>query len=120
MAGTMVKGNADGKYTATMTFQGSDKKHGKVDSKDTIVLFVNSDKTEGVSGMTCEDIELSRAFNDDYCTFTNTQSGATATYNYSCTNLDADNSKPNVKAYFDDDDQITVLVVDVNSNITQW
>ena len=117
MAGTLTGSN--GAYTGTMTFQGSDKKHGKVDSKDTIVLFVNSDKTEGVSGMTCEDIELSRAFNDDYCTFTNTLDSG-STYNYSCTNLDADNSKPNVKAYFDDDDQITVLVVDVNSNITQW
>ena len=38
---------------------------------------------------------------------------------YTSSNLSEDNA-PNVKAYFDDNDQITVLVVDVNRNITQW
>ena len=102
-----------------MTYAGSDKGHSKIDSKDTVVLFVNSDDSEGVSGMTYADIQLSRAFDDDYCDFTNTLTSG-VTYNYSCTGLDADNTKPNVKAYFNDDDQITVLVVDVNNNIMQW
>ena len=118
MSGELSKGAKDGVYTGTMTYAGSDKGHSKIDSKDTVVLFVNSDDSEGVSGMTYADIQLSRAFDDDYCDFTNTLSSGT--YSYSCTGLDADNTKPNVKAYFNDDDQITVLVVDVNNNIMQW
>ena len=111
MSGELSKGAKDGVYTGTMTYAGSDKGHSKIDSKDTVVLFVNSDDSEGVSGMTYADIQLSRAFDDDYCDFTNTLSSGT--YSYSCT-------EPNVKAYFNDDDQITVLVVDVNNNIMQW
>ena len=120
MSGTLDKdATTAGKYTGTMTYAGSDKGHSKIDSKDTVVLFVNSDDSEGVSGMTYADIQLSRAFDDDYCDFTNTLTSG-VTYNYLCTGLDADNTKPNVKAYFNDDDQITVLVVDVNNNIMQW
>ena len=36
------------------------------------------------------------------------------------TNFLTEDNAPNVKAYFDDDDQITLLVVDINNNITQW
>ena len=102
-----------GSYTGTLTSAGSDKKHAKVDSKDTIVLFVNSDDSEGVSGLDYTNIDLAYAFDDDFCTTTNTGSS------YTITGLSEDNA-PNVKAYFDDNDQITVLVVDVNRNITQW
>ena len=53
------------------------------------------------------------AFDSDFCTTTNSGDS------YTITGLSED-AAPNVKAYFDDDDQITVLVVDVNRNITQW
>ena len=102
-------------------------KYNKVDSKDTVVIYVNSDDSEGVADGT---ITLQYLFDSDFCKVT---AGATGTETnpgsdtalsgkytvYTSTNLSEDNA-PNVKAYFDDDDQITVLVVDVNRNINQW
>ena len=66
----------------------------KVDSKDTVVFYVNSDDGEGVT------------------------SGAIRLADY----YDGDTSEdhPNVRVYSEDDDQITIIVVDVNNNITQW
>ena len=100
-------------------------KYNKVDSKDTIVMYVNSDDGVGVASGS---INLAYLFDSDFCTL---NKGATGTEDlsksaltdkyttYTSPNLSEDNA-PNVKAYFDDDDQITVLVVDVNRNITQW
>ena len=89
---------------------------GKVDSKDTVVLYVNSDDSEGV---TEGNIDLAYVFDSDFCTATKTTTTQGAYTKYTISGLSEDNA-PNVKAYFDDNDQITVLVVDVNRNITQW
>ena len=114
MSGTLTAdATVAGKYTGTMTSAGSTKKFAKVDSKDTIVMFVNSDDSEGVTGLDYTNIDLAYAFDSDFCTTTNSGDS------YTITGLSED-AAPNVKAYFDDDDQITVLVVDVNRNITQW
>ena len=114
MSGTLTAdATVAGKYTGTMTSAGSTKKFAKVDSKDTIVMFVNSDDSEGVTGLDYTNIDLAYAFDSDFCTTTNSDDS------YTITGLSED-AAPNVKAYFDDDDQITVLVVDVNRNITQW
>ena len=105
------------KYTGTLTKKteaGKEDRYGKVDSKDTIVMFVNSDDSEGVTGLDYTNIDLAYAFDSDFCTTTDDSYG-----NYIITGLSED-AAPNVMAYFDDDDQITVLVVDVNRNITQW
>ena len=66
----------------------------KVDSKDTVVFYVNSDDGVGVAN---GEIRLA-----DY--YDNNQA----------------EDHVNVRVYSEDDDQITVLVVDVNNNYTQW
>lgn len=80
--------------------------YSKVDSKDSVILFVNSDDGEGVSS---GDIELAYYYDDDFWSDGKVGSGT----------LTEDNA-PNVRCYFDDDDYITVIVVDVNRNITEW
>ena len=105
----------------------SGDKYNKVDSKDTTVIYVNSDDGKGVADGS---IELQYLFDSDFCKLTKGATGTdssikdtdvrTGAYTvYTSTDLNEDNA-PNVKAYFDDDDQITVLVVDVNRNITEW
>ena len=111
-ADTSIAGKYAGKLTKK-TEAGKEDRYGKVDSKDTTVIFVNSDDSKGVSGLDYTNIDLAYAFDSDFCTTTN--SGDT----YTIIGLSED-ATPNVKAFFDDDDQITVLVVDVNRNITQW
>ena len=66
----------------------------KVDSKDTVVFYVNSDDGEGVT------------------------SGEIRLADYYDGNTSEDHV--NVNVYSEDDDQITVIVVDVNNNYTQW
>ena len=79
-----------------------------IDSKDTVVLYVNSDKGIGVKAGEF-DIDLAYYYDSDFWTGNAINSGS----------LTEDNA-PNVRAYFDDDDFITVIVVDQNRNITQW
>ena len=118
LSGTLTEDtNVTGKYTGTLTSPGSSDKYSKVDSKDTTIIFVNSDDSKGVSGLDYTNIDLAYAFDSDFCSFTCTKN--TSDYSYTGTKLFED-ATPNVKAFFDDDDQITVLVVDVNRNITQW
>ena len=74
-----------------------------------MVLYVNSDKGIGVKAGEF-DIDLAYYFDDDFWT-KDAQGNKLA--------LTEDNA-PNVRAYFDDDDFITVIVVDQNRNITQW
>ena len=74
-----------------------------IDSKDTVVLYVNSDDGVGVKAGEF-DIDLAYYYDSDF--WANNQ-------------LTEDNA-PNVRAYFDDDDFITVIVVDQNRNITEW
>ncbi len=115
---TLLKGelNQDAsdktKYTGKLTVAGEGDKFNKVDSKDTIVMYVNSDDSIGVAS---GDINLAYAFDSDFCTTSYDKTSGT----YTITGLSED-ATPNVKAYFDDNDHITVLVVDVNRNITQW
>ena len=66
----------------------------KVDSKDTVVFYVNSDDGVGVAN---GEIRLADYYDDNQA-----------------------EDHVNVRVYSEDDDQITVLVVDVNRNITQW
>ena len=114
LSGTLTKDpSVAGKYTGTLTAPGTTNKYSKVDSKDTTIIFVNSDDSKGVSGLDYTNIDLAYAFDSDFCSFS--KSGN----DYTITGLSEDAS-PNVKAFFDDDDQITVLVVDVNRNINQW
>ena len=76
----------------------------EIDSKDTVVLFVDSDKAKGVG--------------DGEIRVGNNYNGSAKT--------DDDYNKPNVSvniAYgdgFADDGYVTVIVVDVNNNIKQW
>lgn len=94
---------SDDKYTTVG--DGSDK-YNKVDSTDTVVMYVNSDDSTGVKS---GEIDLAYYYDDDFWSGGKIGSGK----------LTEDNA-PNVRAFFDDDDQITVLVVDVNRNITEW
>ena len=66
----------------------------KVDSKDTVVFYVNSDDGVGVAN---GEIRLADYYDDNQA-----------------------EDHVNVRVYSEDDDQITVLVVDVNNNYTQW
>ena len=66
----------------------------KVDSKDTVVFYVNSDDGVGVAN---GEIRLADYYDDNHA-----------------------EDHVNVRVYSEDDDQITVLVVDVNNNYTQW
>ena len=73
----------------------------KIDSKDTVVLYVDSDKNQGVGS---GEIRVGNAYN----------SSAT------------DTDKPNVSVNLDygdasaSDGHVTVIVVDVNNNYNQW
>ena len=118
---TLLYKGADNKFFSLK----SGDKYNKVDSKDTIVMYVNSDDSTGVASGS---IDLAYLFDSDFCTLTKgatgtqdlSKSALTTSYTtYTSSDLSEDNA-PNVKAYFDDDAQITVLVVDVNRNITKW
>ena len=80
---------------------GTGDKFNKVDEKDTVVLYVNSDDGAGVES---GEIKLSYWYDDDFPN----------------ADLAEGDKNANVRAYFDDDDYITVLVVDVNNDITEW
>lgn len=69
-------------------------------------MFVNSDDGAGVGS---GDIELAYYYDDDFWSDGKVGSGTLS-----------EDDAPNVRCYFDDDDYITVIVVDVNRNITEW
>ena len=112
---TLLQGKADKKNDYFKALPTGDK-YNKVDSKDTVVLYVNSGDGEGVAE---GDINLAYAFDSDFCKTVKTDTVDGEYTQYTITDLTQDNA-PNVKAYFDDNDQITVLVVDVDRNITKW
>lgn len=105
----------------------------KVDSKNTTVIYVNSDDSKGAAAT-----EIKAAYIFDADNWTNGKlpaisdmqvvndkvvdktSKKTTDGKDSYTNYLTEDNAPNVKAYFDDDDQITLLVVDINNNITKW
>ena len=115
-----------------------------IDSKDTTVLFVDSDNGVGVAS---GDIELSYVCDGDYWSqgvvpahfkevgntgvyYETDESGNAVLYKNGQVTQDEDGAKntfsqdfePSVHVYVDNstDDQITVIVVDVNRNINQW
>ena len=102
----------------------------KVDSKDTVVLYVDSDAGKGLTG-SLSDISLAYVFDSNYwpngvlpkmSTITINKKVATGTVDGKSVTMTQD-AVPNVRAYVDNasDDQITVLVVDTaNNNITKW
>ena len=77
------------------------KKYTKIDSKDTVVIYVNSNDHAGVAS---GEIDLAYWYDSDF-----TQA-----------DLAKGDQNANVRAYFNDSDYITVLVVDVNRDITEW
>ena len=133
---------ASGVYTMA-DYQAGVKAWNNIDSKDTTVLFVDSDNGVGVAS---GDIELSYVCDGDYwsqgvvpSTFKKDAqgnlyeidaSGNAVLYKNGQVTQDSDGAKntfsqdfePSVHVYVDNstDDQITVIVVDVNRNINQW
>ena len=133
---------ASGVYTMA-DYQAAVKAWNNIDSKDTTVLFVDSDNGVGVAS---GDIELSYVCDGDYwsqgvvpSTFKKDAqgnlyevdaSGNAVLYKNGQVTQDSDGAKntfsqdfePSVHVYVDNstDDQITVIVVDVNRNINQW
>ena len=98
-----------------------------VDSKDTTVLFVNSDAGEGVTGYDLNDIALSFVFDEDYWSKGYVPEKFEIVDGVLCDKDNHDNKltedfAPSVRVYVDNDsdDQITVLVVDINRNINEW
>ena len=96
----------------------------KVDSKNTTVIFVNSDDGKGAAAT-----EIKSAYIFDADSWSNGKLPTLAKMQLTngkvvdqddATNFLTEDNAPNVKAYFDDNDQITLLVVDINNNITKW
>ena len=104
-----------------------------VDSKKTVVIYVDSKAGKGADA---NDIQAAYIFDENNWNagklpaISNMQivngkvvdktSKKTTDGKDSYTNYLTEDNAPNVKAYFDDDDQITLLVVDINNNITKW
>ena len=100
-----------------------------VDSKNTVILFVDSDAGKGETGYTMADIDLARTFDSDFWSkgklpaINNIQiSGKDAVDAEDKDNTLTEDAVPNVRVFVDSasDDQITVIVVDVQHDITAW
>ena len=100
-----------------------------VDSKNTVILFVDSDAGKGETGYTMADIDLARTFDSDFWskgklpTINDIQiSGKDAVDVKDKDNTLTEDAVPNVRVFVDSasDDQITVIVVDVQHDITAW
>ena len=100
-----------------------------VDSKNTVILFVDSDAGKGETGYTMADIDLARTFDSDFWSkgklpaIDDIQiSGKDAVDAKDKDNTLTEDAVPNVRVFVDSasDDQITVIVVDVQHDITAW
>ena len=100
-----------------------------VDSKNTVILFVDSDAGKGETGYTMADIDLARTFDSDFWSkgklpaINDIQiSGKDAVDAKDKDNTLTEDAVPNVRVFVDSasDDQITVIVVDVQNDITAW
>ena len=100
-----------------------------VDSKNTVILFVDSDAGKGETGYTMADIDLARTFDSDFWSkgklpaINDIQiSGKDAVDRNDKDNTLTEDAVPNVRVFVDSasDDQITVIVVDVQHDITAW
>ena len=100
-----------------------------VDSKNTVILFVDSDAGKGETGYTMADIDLARTFDSDFWSKGKLPaindikiSGKDAVDAKDKDNTLTEDAVPNVHVFVDSasDDQITVIVVDVQHDITAW
>ena len=99
-----------------------------VDSKNTVIMFVDSDAGKGETGYTMSDIDLARAFDSDFWsegklpTLSNLKINGTTAEKDGTNHFMEDDAVPNVRVFVDSasDDQITVIVVDVQHDITAW
>ena len=100
-----------------------------VDSKNTVILFVDSDAGKGETGYTMADIDLARTFDSDFWSKGKLPaindihiSGKDAVDAKDKYNTLTEDAVPNVRVFVDSasDDQITVIVVDVQHDITAW
>ena len=100
-----------------------------VDSKNTVIMFVDSDAGKGETGYTMADIDLARTFDSDFWSKGKLPaindikiSGKDAVDAKDKDNTLTEDAVPNVRVFVDSasDDQITVIVVDVQHDITAW
>ena len=100
-----------------------------VDSKNTVIMFVDSDAGKGETGYTMADIDLARTFDSDFWSKGKLPaindikiSGKDAVDAKDTDNTLTEDAVPNVRVFVDSasDDQITVIVVDVQHDITAW
>ena len=119
----------DTKWTAAGGKDADKDAYTVVDSKNTVILFVDSDAGKGETGYTMADIDLARTFDSDFWSkgklpaINNIQiSGKDAVDAKDKANTLTEDAVPNVRVFVDSasDDQITVIVVDVQHDITAW
>ena len=119
----------DTKWTAAGGKDAAKDAYTVVDSKNTVILFVDSDAGKGETGYTMADIDLARTFDSDFWSKGKlpaindiTISGKDAVDAKDKDNTLTEDAVPNVRVFVDSasDDQITVIVVDVQHDITAW
>ena len=119
----------DTKWTAAGGKDADKDAYTVVDSKNTVILFVDSDAGKGETGYTMADIDLARTFDSDFWSkgklpaINDIQiSGKDAVDTKDKDNTLTEDAVPNVRVFVDSasDDQITVIVVDVQHDITAW
>ena len=119
----------DTKWTAAGGKDADNDAYTVVDSKNTVILFVDSDAGKGETGYTMADIDLARTFDSDFWSkgklpaINDIQiSGKDAVDAKDKDNTLTEDAVPNVRVFVDSasDDQITVIVVDVQHDITAW
>ena len=119
----------DTKWTAAGGEDAAKDAYTVVDSKNTVILFVDSDAGKGETGYTMSDIDLARTFDSDFWSkgklpaINDIQiSGKDAVDAKDKNNTLTEDAVPNVRVFVDSasDDQITVIVVDVQHDITAW
>ena len=119
----------DTKWTAAGGKDADKDAYTVVDSKNTVILFVDSDAGKGETGYTMADIDLARTFDSDFWSkgklpaINDIQiSGKDAVDAKDKNNTLTEDAVPNVRVFVDSasDDQITVIVVDVQHDITAW
>lgn len=119
----------DTKWTAAGGTDADKDAYTVVDSKNTVILFVDSDAGKGETGYTMADIDLARTFDSDFWSkgklpaINDIQiSGKDAVDAKDTNNTLTEDAVPNVRVFVDSasDDQITVIVVDVQHDITAW
>ena len=119
----------DTKWTAAGGKDAAKDAYTVVDSKNTVILFVDSDAGKGETGYTMADIDLARTFDSDFWSKGKLPaindikiSGKDAVDAKDKDNTLTEDAVPNVRVFVDSasDDQITVTVVDVQHDITAW